>query len=295
MFREKYNKSMFLQWVFRKSIFSSLLHKIYQYYEFFRLKKETKEQENDARRRREGYEDERFLQLKSLKDKYVGKRCFITCTGPSLTIGDLEKLKDEYVFGMNSICLIHDKTAWKPDFFGIQDIKVFDRVKDSLLSTNNGMVFAPYEYRQLRNTPKDWVYFHISGSYHLYDRRYKDRFWVNYSDDCYVTVYDGFSITYSLIQIAIYMGFDEIYLIGADCNYLGNSQHFIEHGNLETAQSAVTAGYRNIVMYRKAKEYADAHNIKIVNVTRGGMLEVFPRMTLEDVLARDEKNKNVNQ
>lgn len=294
MFVDIYNRSSFLQWVFRKSFLSKMLHKIYQYWEFFRYKKDTREQEKDTEKRRNGYDDERYLKLRDLKGKYVGKRCFITCTGPSLTIEDLEKLENEYVFGMNSICLIHDKTDWKPDFFGIQDIKVYDKVKDALLSTDNGLVFAPYEYKELRNTPDEWVYFHISGSYHLYDRKYNDKFWTKFSDDCYVTVYDGFSITYSLIQIAIYMGFDEIYLIGADCNYLGKTQHFIEHGNLATAKDAVTQGDRNIVSYIKAKEYANSHNIKIINTTRGGSLEVFPRKTLEEVLAHREKNKISN-
>ena len=286
-----YNQSNFLQWVFRKSFLSKALHKGYQFYDFFQLRNKAREQAQDARRRKEGYEDYRFLRLKALRGKYAGKRCFITCTGPSLTIDDLEKLENEYVFGMNSICMIHNKTNWKPDFYGIQDIAVYDKLKDTILNTDNGVVFAPYDYRELRNTPEDWIYFHISGAYHLYDRKYKDKFWSNFSEDCYVTVYDGFSITYSLIQIAIYLGFDEIYLIGADCNYTGTKQHFIEHGKFVKGHNSVTATDRNIVSYLKAKEYADAHKIKIVNVTRGGILEVFQRKTLEEVLAVNEKNK----
>lgn len=286
-----YKQSPFLQWVFRKSILSKTLHKVYQYYDYFHLKIKTRKQAKDANCRKEGYEDNRFLCLKALKGKYTGKRCFITCTGPSLTIEDLEKLKNEYVFGMNSICMIHDKTDWKPDFFGIQDPAVFVKLKDTLLNTDNGIVFAPYEFRKFLNTPKDWIYFHISGAYHLYDRKYNEKFWSNFSDDCYVTVYDGFSITYSLIQIAIYLGFDEIFLIGADCSYTGSKQHFIEHGHLVKGQHIFTAGDRNIASYIKAKEYADTHNIKIVNVTRGGKLEVFLRKTLEEVLAVSEKNK----
>ena len=286
-----YKQSSFLQWVFRKSILSKTLHKVYQYYDYFHFKIETRKQAKDASYRKEGYEDNRFSCLKALKGKYIGKRCFITCTGPSLTIEDLEKLKNEYVFGMNSICMIHDKTDWKPDFFGIQDPAVFNKLKETLLSTDNGFVFAPYEFRQFLNTPEDWIYFHISSAYHMYDRKYKEKFWSNFSDDCYVTVYDGFSITYSLIQIAIYLGFNEIYLIGADCSYTGSKQHFIEYGHLVKGQHIFTAGDRNIVSYLKAKEYADTHSIKIVNVTRGGKLEVFLRKTLEEVLAVSEKNK----
>jgi len=291
MLRRIYEQFHFLQWVFRESFLSTILHKGYQFYDFFQLRNKARKQAHDARRRKEGYKDERFLRLKALKGKYAAKRCFITCTGPSLTINDLEKLENEYVFGMNSICLIHNKTDWKPDFFGIQDLAVYDKLKEILQNTNNGIVFAPYEFRKLRNTPEDWIYFHISGAYHLYDRKYKEKFWSRFSDDSYVTVYDGFSITYSLIQIAIYLGFDEIYLIGADCDYMGSEQHFIEYGKFVKGQSAVTATDRNIVSYMKAKEYADANQIKIINVTRGGKLEVFQRKTLDEVLAINEKNK----
>ena len=239
-----------------------------------------------------GIIDERFAALKGLKDKYKGKRCFITCTGPSLTIADLELLKNEYVFGMNSICLIHDKTEWKPDFYGIQDYEVFRKIKDTLLTTDNGLVFAPYSYKEDFNTPENWIYFHISGAYHLYDRYYKGHFYSKFSDDCYVTVYDGFTITYSIMQLAMYMGFDELYLLGADCSYFGKKQHFIDHGNYTPAWDALTVPDRLNASYSEAKRYAEMHNIKIYNATRGGCLELFERVKLEDVLASNEKNKN---
>ena len=35
--------------------------------------------------------------------------------------------------------------------------------------------------------------------------------------------------------------------------------------------------------YKAAKEYADTHDIKIYNSTRGGMLELFERMPLERI------------
>lgn len=240
--------------------------------------------------RRMGRSDGRFEPLRQLKGQYQGKRCFITCTGPSLTIQDLEALKNEYVFGMNSICLIHKQTKWKPDFFGIQDKNVFDKVKEALLSTDNGICFAPYSFKKRYNTPDNWIYFHTSGSYHLYEMGYETRFFAKFSDDCYNTVYDGYSITYSIMQLAVYMGFDELYLIGADCSYLGEKQHFIEHGNSNPAFEA-GATKRLYASYGEAKKYAEAHGIKIVNVTRGGCLELFPRETLEDVLLRNEKNK----
>ena len=283
------DRNRFLYRIYHESVFSGLLHKVKQAGVFIKYKWRAALQYAESIPRALGWKDKRFMPLKSYKAKYIGKRCFIACTGPSLTIEDLEKIGNEYVFGMNSICLIHDKTTWKPDFYGIQDVLVYDKLKDSIHSTDNGVVFAPYGYRKHRKTPKEWVYWHMCGSYHIYEMIYPKRFFAKYSDDCYVRIYDGFTITYSLIQIAIYMGFDEIYLLGADCSYLGKQQHFIETGVFDPGYKEI--GDRLIASYEEAKRYADSHGIKIYNATRGGCLELFPRVQLEDVLARNEKNK----
>ena len=38
-----------------------------------------------------------------------------------------------------------------------------------------------------------------------------------------------------------------------------------------------------IIAYRKAKKYADAHGVKILNASRGGMLEEFERVNFDDI------------
>jgi hypothetical protein len=278
--------------MFRKSFLSRALHKIYQYYEYISLNRLTKKQAKDVSKRANGYDDPRYAKLKELKGKYAGKRCFITCTGPSLTIKDLEKLNGEYVFGMNSICLIHDKTDWKPDFFGIQDVKVYEKVKDKMLATDNGQVFAPYAYYEQMNTPENWIYFPMSWAYHIYDKKYKEKYFAKFSGDCYETVYDGFTITYSIMQLAFYLGFDELYLIGADCTYLGQQQHFIETGHMVSQKDSAKVQDKMFAVYHEAKAYAEAHGLKIYNATRGGFLEIFQRVSLEEVLSDNQKNKN---
>lgn len=285
------DRNPFLYRIYHESFLSVPLHKIKEFGVFFRYKSEALLQYIQTLPRALGTKDVRFMPLKAYKNKYKGKRIFITCTGPSLTIEDLEKLKDEYVFGMNSICLIHEKTDWKPDFYGIQDLSVFEKIKDVLLATDNGIVFAPHDYKKKYGTPNDWVYWHMCGSYHIYELIYGPRYFTKFCSNSYVKVYDGYSITYSILQLAIYMGFDELYLLGADCNYLGKKQHFIEHGNYEKPERAADAGDRLSVSYMAAKNYADSHGIKIYNATRGGCLELFPRVNLDEVIARSEKNK----
>lgn len=284
------DRNRFLYKVYHKSFLASPLHRLKQAVFFLKFKNRSIKQSLQTIPRALGRRDRRFLPLKSYKDKFKGKRVFITCTGPSLTIEDLELLKNEYVFGMNSICLIHDKTDWKPDFFGCQDSHVFEKIKDTLLSTDNGIVFLPYSYKIKYHTPDDYLYFHMSGAYHMYEMIYGPKYFAKFSDDCYKTIYDGYSITYSIMQLAIYMGFDELYLLGADCNYLGQKQHFVETGHFDPG--AEHAAERMFASYVVAKQYAESHGIKIYNATRGGCLEMFPRVVLEDVLAKNEKNKN---
>jgi hypothetical protein len=88
------------------------------------------------------------------------------------------------------------------------------------------------------------------------------------------------------------MGFSEIYLIGVDGSYPKDEKHhFIEYGEndhslmnvLEKALERVTSSYIT------ARNYAEQNGIVIKNATRGGKLEVFERVKLENVLAKGGK------
>ncbi len=58
--------------------------------------------------------------------------------------------------------------------------------------------------------------------------------------------------------------------------------------NVTTEQIGEHIIDRSLFVYRLLKKYADRHGIKIYNATRGGNLEVFPRVQLEDVLAAEK-------
>lgn len=238
----------------------------------------------ESARRSKGFDDHRFLDLKQYKNFHKGERCFIVATGPSLTITDIEMLKDEYTFGMNSICKVFNSTNWRPTYYGIQDPNIYEKMESSIMQyyKNAENVFVADIIVRKFLISKCFHQFPLDRVYHDNELEL-DKYFVRFSDNCYSIVYDGYSITYSLIQIAVYMGFKEIYLLGTDCSYKkGERNHFVESGFVDKNEEK---NYEKMITgYQVAKEYSDAHNIKIVNCTRGGMLEVFPRMTLEDVL-----------
>lgn len=89
--------------------------------------------EKMIKKRKNGFIDEQFAKIKSLEGIHRNERCFIVATGPSLTMEDLQLIKDEVTFGMNSITRIFDKTDWRPTYYGIQDRQVYEKMERSIM------------------------------------------------------------------------------------------------------------------------------------------------------------------
>jgi hypothetical protein len=226
------------------------------------------------------FKDEYIAKIKKFKDKHLDDRCFIIATGPSLTVADLEKLGGEITFGMNSISKIGEKTDWRPTYYGIQDLSVYKKLKSSIQKMDDDIpIFISASMMRKKDLKgKNIIGMPIDGMDHLINPNADS---ILFSDDCYDVIYDGYTITYSLIQLAVYMGFKEIYLLGADCSYAKQGpQHFIETGVIDP--NASIAGERLIRSYKVAREYADKHGIRIYNATRGGCLELFERVNLDN-------------
>lgn len=253
----------------------------YFYFRVARLRSFSKEKEG-INKRKQGKLDPKFIKLLNLKNKYDGERCFIIGTGPSLTVSDLELLNNEITFGVNSICKVIDQTKWRPTFFGIQDKGVYEKLEKQIVDNFSDNVFVSDSLCKKYNVPKNYICFPYTTNYKLYLNKYME-YSTKFSDDAYCIVYDGWTIVYSLIQIAIFMGFKELYLLGCDCSYpMGQKNHFIESGFVDRREYL---NYEKMTTaYKEAKKYVDLHDIKIFNCTRGGMLEVFPRKSLEEVL-----------
>lgn len=243
--------------------------------------------DKEARKRFFGADIPKYRWIKTLHNKYEGARCFVVATGPSLTMKDLELIKSELSFGMNSCVLALDKTQWRPDFYAIQDEYVYEKIEGVLKDISE------------QDLKEIWVSESVASKFTLPDRfrvfslHYLDHKMFHskgygefkFSDDCYGCIYDGYTITFSILQMACYMGFKEIYLLGCDCNYNQKKSHFVEYGHKDP--KAAIMGDKMIQGHYEFKKFADAIGVKVVNCTRGGMLEVYPREKLEDVLRKE--------
>lgn len=235
--------------------------------------------------------------VRELKDSHSGERCFIIGNGPSLCAEDLEMLKEEYCFAANRIYQMFAHTSWRPQSYLCVDSYVFRDIAGNIEKLTVPRIFLQLENRKyrLRHTDSEVIY--INNYYPYLVNRYK-RVKVGISRDVSQYFAAGETVTYTAVQLALYMGFKEIYLLGVDHNY---SRKIDSKGNL-TVDENIKDYFGNMASeaycvqnietstnaYKTAREYCDKNHITIKNLTRGGKLEVFERSTLETVLGRPE-------
>ena len=245
--------------------------------------------------------------IKQFRNCHKGrKRCFVIGNGPSLTISDLEKLQGEISFASNTIYAVYDYTTWRPNYYFMGDPAFANKIAEDEMTlkkivSNCDTAFISVLVKEF-NKRNDDRFNNI-----CYIRRGNkidnDSKLPCFSEECSEVVYASSTITYVLLQMAVYMGFNEIYLLGIDFSFsneqykdgtvqsknISNHMELIEKEDRkfnEMAKDRVGYSYLAYIDMQKngylsAKKYADEHGIKIYNATRGGKLEVFERVDFD--------------
>ena len=176
---------------------------------------------------------------------------------------------------MNKIFHVFDKTEWRPDYYFVNDRMVFSQNMDSICRMDVKYKFVSDNCKI--NSNNGFLRHHLNVCEGCYDNVQ------DFSDDAAWGIYFGSTVTYSCIQFAVYMGFKVIYLLGVDFNYgkMGEKgNHFYEQED-KINFSFLENG--SLKAYHIARQYAEDHDIKIFNATRGGKLEVFDRVDFDEI------------
>lgn len=238
------------------------------------------------------HDEERIL---SFRKKYSGKRCFIIGNGPSLSVEDLEILKGEYSFATNRIYNIFLKTSWRPSFYVCVDPIQLSENKEDIDEMQGAKKFI-----SCRSNLKG------ENIYKIFDKRYYvvnpyKEYEVKFSDKLEKNVVTHSTVTYVAIELAIYMGFSEIILLGVDHNFkvmTDNNNKIVINNKIEKNHfSDQKESSANIVFdsnganrdFKAAYDYAIMNGIHIYNATRGGHLEIFERKNFEEVFKDDAR------
>lgn len=216
--------------------------------------------------------------LKQFHNIHKGKRVFILANGPSLKQMDFGKLKEEITIGMNRIYLLKEENGFLPNYLASiaekTQLEQFNEDFNKLDIT----CFFPWDYhRKMSKKPNQ---FFIKG-----------RFSPKFVTDLTKRIGSGKSVTYACIQIAYYMGFDEVYLIGKDHSYNTDARtgtYFVSDGN---ESNHFIKGYYKSGMVWDAPDYEteefvysisksafEKNGRKIFDATINGKLDVFKKI-----------------
>jgi len=243
-------------------------------------------------------------------------RCFVVGNGPCLEPADLDRIASEPVtFGINQCHLAYPLTAWRPTYWVCTDrdlnMEIIEWASLFYLHYSLGETcyiaprhltrlqsigglrqsnpysqedWWPQEWR-LQTEPVDRLRILDMCSHHG-TRIGHEEWWPKEWHLPQVCLFAGSGLT--AIQLAVTMGYDEIYVLGMDAYYEPDKgNHFSEDYFNYRSYDAEWAEYLG-----KAQTYAHelawreclSRGIKIGNASRNSKLNAYPRVDLECVL-----------
>ena len=218
-------------------------------------------------------------QLVDFKDKYSGKRCFVIGNGPSLRQMDLSLLKGEMTFGLNRIYLLFPELGFSTSFL----VSVNDLVLEQCAADMSGLQLSKFVTWRSRH----WI------------KKDKDTIFIDtdftgpeiFCPDALGRIFEGFTVTFVALQLAFFMGFQEVNLVGVDHNFATKgpaNETVISQGDDPNHFSSAYfgKGFRwqlpdlegSERAYRLAlAAYRDAGR-RVQDATLGGKLDIFPKV-----------------
>jgi hypothetical protein len=218
--------------------------------------------------------------LRALRDKHLGERCFIIGNGPSLKRTNLPLLKNEHTFGLNRIYLLFDELGFATTYHVTVNKLVIEQFGDEIAELPSTKFVAWHARHMIDFTPsmmflmsRDGPRFHTALTH---------------------GIWEGATVTYVAMQIAYYLGFHHVILVGVDHSFMTEGEPHLTVMSEGDDRNHFSPDYfgRGFrwqlpdlvtceLAYRLAKEQFERTGRQIVDATVGGRLTVFPKVPLE--------------
>ena len=223
------------------------------------------------------------------------ENCFIIGNGPSLNKVDLSPLRDRHTFGLNKIYLIFDRVDLNLSYHVAVNPLV---IKQSINEFVNLKCPSFLAYRTAHKLTHncDNIYFLATDS----------QFPVQYSfyPDISQPITEGYTVTYVAMQIAFYMGFKNVFLIGVDHNFkavgrpneeqlmAGEDQSHFDPRYFSNQQWHLPDLEASELSYHLANFAFRRDGRQIYDATIDGKLNIFPKISYKQALEMcDTKDK----
>lgn len=218
-------------------------------------------------------------QLAGYRDRHHGERCFIMGNGPSLRNTDLTLLRGETTLGLNRIYLAFPELGFTTTYL----VSVNELVLEQCAAEMRALAMPKFITWRARNA------FWGDPNSLLLDTDFTGP--ENFSGSALGRMFEGFTVTYVAMQLAFFMGFQEVILIGVDHNFTtqGPANTTVTSGGDDPnhfSPQYFGKGFRwqlpdlegSERAYRLARTAYEQAGRRIVDATVGGKLTVFPKV-----------------
>ncbi len=204
--------------------------------------------------------------------------------GPSLNQTDLAKLRDEFTFGANRIYLLFDELGFSTSWLVAINTLVIQQCAAEI-SALNIPKFMTWRGRRWLSDDPGVIYLDT-------DYTQPETFSKNLTD----RVFEGGTVTYVALQLAFYMGFRQVVLVGVDHSYSAkgdpnstvvskgpDSNHFDSRYFGEGFKWQLPDLQASERAYELAKQAFEADGRTVVDATMDGKLSIFPKVDYDSL------------
>jgi len=143
------------------------------------------------------------MNINEFKDKHKGERCFVLGNGPSLENVDFSLLEGAVTFGMNGIF----KNTWgfMPDYYVCVNPMLLNQWGRQIMELDTVRFLS-----EIPNAPE------LEGETVWMDTSLREPKFTYEMDQ---PIWEGYTVTFVCLQLAYYMGFEEVIMLGVDHDY----------------------------------------------------------------------------
>jgi hypothetical protein len=225
--------------------------------------------------------------LLNIKNSHLGENCFLIGNGPSLSSKDLDLISSHNIFSIasNNIHKLSESTTWRPNITVIDDFSFLLSIRNikKIIDFPSDFLFTRIDYSALFNYKKA-VFCNFEGG---------NKLLINpkFSFDLLSNIYSIGTVSYVMIQLAVFMGFNKIYLIGFDHKF----QFELNQHNSLTINRTPNHFYNDTskmfvkkfemdIAYEKVKSQMKTSNFNVVNLSRNTNLQIFEKGDFDEVI-----------
>ncbi len=250
----------------------------------------------------EEYPDRAFdaIDMARFAGIHAGERVVIIGNGPSLNDLDLSLLAGTHTIGVNGIFYAADRLPGPLSYYVVEDTMVVRDNLEEIKAYEAGHRFFPSIYREMIGESDTTTFFMMNRGFYAAE---SPAFCVpRFSTNPAQRLYAGQSVTAMNLQLAYFMGFTEVILIGMDFSYSVPESSQIDGvliTSMEDDPNHFHPDYfgkgkvwkdpkldRVLANYALAKQMYEADGRRIINATPGGNLDLFDRVPFEELFSQ---------